>query len=151
MRRLKTQIPMHSNSIGCPKIFLCLLQFCTGYRIWHASRVSKRKTLIYTQLKISRYNQHFLTIFLPILVKMTSDLFTVVWPQRCYAETGWRDTFGLPIGQTESSPLSQPPRLIMLSFHRSNSVCRYLSQKAHWAQIFYFCIYLPFDLFNRSG
>ena len=30
---LKTQIPMHSNSLGCPKIFPLSASFCTGYRL----------------------------------------------------------------------------------------------------------------------
>ena len=29
---------------AAPKYFPCLLQFCTGYRIWHASWAWKRKT-----------------------------------------------------------------------------------------------------------
>ena len=52
------------------------------YRIWHASRAWKRKTLIFTQLKISRYNQHFFAVLDDFFYKLASDLFTVVWPQR---------------------------------------------------------------------
>ena len=78
---------MHTNSIGCPKIFSpCLLQYCTGYRIWHASRAWKRKTS-----EKRAKNVHFHTTkniqiqstlwgyFWTNSYKMTSDLFTVVW------------------------------------------------------------------------
>ena len=36
--------PCIQTASAVPKYFSCLLQFCTGYRIWHASRVWKRKT-----------------------------------------------------------------------------------------------------------
>ena len=58
---------MHSNSLGCPKILP--LSAPVLYWLSHLTCISslkaknERKTLIYTQLKISRYNQHFLTIF----------------------------------------------------------------------------------------
>ena len=41
---LKTQIPMHSNSLGCFKIFALSSPVLYWFRIWHASRVWKRKT-----------------------------------------------------------------------------------------------------------
>ena len=74
---------MHSNSIGCPEIFLPLFQFFIGYRIWLASRAWKRKTSIFTQLKVSRYKQHFCCCccyFWTNSYNMTPDLFTVAWP-----------------------------------------------------------------------
>ena len=77
----KRRYPCTQAASAVPKYFPCLLQFCTGYRIWHASIVWKRKTLIYTQLKISGYNQHFFAVFRRILIKwpptylLLSDLF----------------------------------------------------------------------------
>ena len=68
---LKMQIPMHSNSTGCPKIVS--LSAPVLYWLSHLTCISslkakkERKTLIYTQLKISRYNQHFFAIFKQIL------------------------------------------------------------------------------------
>ena len=65
----KTQIPMHSNSLGCPKIFplsapvLYWLSHLTCILNLKAKETNKKKTLICTQLKISRYNQHFFVIF----------------------------------------------------------------------------------------
>ena len=63
---LKTHIPLHSKSIGCPKIFpLSAPVLCTGYEFnmhLESESENERKTLIYTQLKISRYNQHFFAI-----------------------------------------------------------------------------------------
>ena len=70
---LKTHINMHSNSLGCPKIFL--LSAPVLYWLPHLTCISslkaknERKTLIYTQLKISRYTQHFFAIFRRILIK----------------------------------------------------------------------------------
>ena len=63
----KRRYPCTQTASAVPKYFPCLLQFCTVYRIWHASRVWKRKkksfpSLISTQLKISRYNQRFLCV-----------------------------------------------------------------------------------------
>ena len=40
----KRRYPCTQTASVVPKYFPCLLQFCTGYRIWHASRVRKRKT-----------------------------------------------------------------------------------------------------------
>ena len=40
----KRRYPWTQTASAVPKYFPCLLQFCTGYRIWHASRVWKRKT-----------------------------------------------------------------------------------------------------------
>ena len=40
----KPRYPCTETASAVPKYFPCLLQFCTGYRIWHASRVWKRKT-----------------------------------------------------------------------------------------------------------
>ena len=47
----KRRYPCTQTASVVPKYFPCLLRFCTGYRICRASRVRKRKTLIYTQLK----------------------------------------------------------------------------------------------------
>ena len=49
----KRRYPCTQTAPAVPKYFSRLLQFCTGYRIWHASRAWKRKTLIFTQLKRS--------------------------------------------------------------------------------------------------
>ena len=63
----KRRYPCTQTASAVPKCFPRLLQFCTGYRIWQTSRVWKRKTsqkrLIFTNLKISRYNRHFFTFF----------------------------------------------------------------------------------------
>ena len=40
----KHKYPCPQTASTVPKYFPCLLQFCTGYRIWHASRVWKRNT-----------------------------------------------------------------------------------------------------------
>ena len=40
----KRRYPCSQTASAVPKYFPCLLQFCTGYRIWHASRVWRRKT-----------------------------------------------------------------------------------------------------------
>ena len=78
MRRLKRQIPMHTNSIGCPKKLP--LSAPVLYWLSHLARISsvkaknERKTFIFTQLKISRCNQHFFTIFRRILRN---------WPRTC--------------------------------------------------------------------
>ena len=76
----KRRYPCTQTASVVQKYFPCQLQFCTGCRIWHASRAWKRKTFIFTQLKISRYNPHFFAIFRRIPYKMISELFTVVWP-----------------------------------------------------------------------
>ena len=76
---------MHSNSIGCPQIFP--LSAPVLYWLSHLTCISslraknERKTLIFTQLKISRYNQHVFAIFRRILHNMTSDLLTAVCPE----------------------------------------------------------------------
>ena len=79
----KRRYPCTQTASANPKYFPCRLQFCTGYRIWHCISSMKakneRKTFIFTQLKISRYNPHF-AIFRTNSYKLTSDLFTVVWP-----------------------------------------------------------------------
>ena len=68
MRRAQTQIPMYSNSIGCPKIFPPSAPVL--YWLSHLTCISslkaknERKTLIFTQLEISRYKQHFFSLFL---------------------------------------------------------------------------------------
>ena len=36
----KRRYPCTHTASAVPKYFPCLLQFCTGYRIWHASRIS---------------------------------------------------------------------------------------------------------------
>ena len=74
--------PCTQTASAVPKYFPCVLQFCTGYRIWHAPRAWNRKTVIFTPLQLSRYTQHFFAIFRRISFKMTSDLFTVVWAQQ---------------------------------------------------------------------
>ena len=72
MRRAQTQIPMHTNSFGCPKIFS--LSAPVLYWLSHLTCISslraknERKTFIFTQLKISRYNPHFFAIFRQILI-----------------------------------------------------------------------------------
>ena len=40
----KGRYPCTQTASAVPKYFLCLLRFCTDFRIWHASRVWKRKT-----------------------------------------------------------------------------------------------------------
>ena len=40
----KRRYPCTQTASAVPKYFPCLLQIRTGYRIWHASRVWKRKT-----------------------------------------------------------------------------------------------------------
>ena len=58
---------MHTNSIGCPKIFS--LSAPVLYWLLHLTCISstktknERKTFIFTQIKISRYNPHFFAIF----------------------------------------------------------------------------------------
>ena len=81
MRRAqKRRYPCTQTASAVPKYFPCLLQFL--YWLSHLTCISnlkaenERKT--FTQLKISRYNQHFFAIFRPIFYKLTSDLFTVV-------------------------------------------------------------------------
>ena len=114
---LKTQIPMHSNSIGCPKIFPLsapVLYLSHLTRISSLSAKNERKTLIYKQLKISRYNQHFFAIFRPNLLNwpLTSDLFNAVWPHwrvnvsacPCRKCSRW-----LPTGKTSRSSLLNRP------------------------------------------
>ena len=69
---LKTLIPMHSNSLGCPKMFclsapvLCKLSYLTC--ILSLKAKNERETFIFTQLKISRCNRHFFAIFRRILI-----------------------------------------------------------------------------------
>ena len=40
----KRRYPCTQTASAVPKYFPCRLQFCTGYRIWHASRAWTRKT-----------------------------------------------------------------------------------------------------------
>ena len=40
----KHRYPCTQTASAVPKYFPCLLQFCTDYRIWYASRAWKRKT-----------------------------------------------------------------------------------------------------------
>ena len=62
---------MHSNSLGCPRIFS--LSAPVLYWLSHLTCISslkaknERKTLIFTQLKTSRYNQQLFPIFKRIL------------------------------------------------------------------------------------
>ena len=44
MRRAQNADTHAQTASAVPKYFPCLLKFCTGYRIWHASRAWKRKT-----------------------------------------------------------------------------------------------------------
>ena len=71
----KRRYPCTQTASAVPKYFPCLVQFCTGYRIWRDSWAWKRKTsgktLIFTQLKICRYKQHFFAIF---------RQFRITWP-----------------------------------------------------------------------
>ena len=76
---------MHSNSSGCPKI--CPPPVSVLYWLSHLTSISSlkakngRKTLIFTQLKISNTSNIF-SLHLTNSCKVTSDLFTVVWPLR---------------------------------------------------------------------
>ena len=67
----KRRYPCTQTAKAVPKYFPCLLQFCTGYRnltcISSLKAKNERKTLIYSQLKISRYNRYFFAIFRRIL------------------------------------------------------------------------------------
>ena len=45
-----------------------VFRFCTSYRVWPATRAWKRNTLLFTQLKIFRYEQHFFSLFLDKLL-----------------------------------------------------------------------------------
>ena len=91
---LKTQIPMPTNSIGCPKIVS--LSAPVLYWLSHLTCISsmkaknERKTFIFTKLKISRYNPYFFAIFRRILMNWPptyllysdlyfSDSFCYVW------------------------------------------------------------------------
>ena len=83
-----TQIPMHSHSIGCPKIFppsaplLYWLSHLTRILNLKAKKKKKNgwKTFILTQNKV-RNKQHFFAIFRQILIMWNlSYLVTVVWP-----------------------------------------------------------------------
>ena len=81
----KSRYPCTHTASAVPKLLPCLLQFCTGYRIWHASRVWKRKTSEkswFTQLKNIQIQPTRFRYFWTDSYKMTSDLFTVVWPVR---------------------------------------------------------------------
>ena len=61
-----------TQSTGCPKIF-CLSAPVLSW-LSHLTCISslkaknERKTFIFTQLKLSRYDPHFLAIFRPILI-----------------------------------------------------------------------------------
>ena len=80
----KRRYPCTQTASAVPKYVPSLLQFCTGYRIWHASWARKRKTSEKCSFshnkKYPDTNQHFFVIFRRILKKLTSDLFIVVWP-----------------------------------------------------------------------
>ena len=74
IRRAKNaDTPMHSNSLGCPKI--CPPSAPVLYWLSHLTCISilnaknERKTLIYTHLTISRYIPHFFAIFRRFLIK----------------------------------------------------------------------------------
>ena len=102
---------MHTNSIGCPKIFS--LSASVLYWLSHLTCISslkaknEQKMLIYTQLKISRYNKNFFAIFRRILINwpptylLQSDLFTHfhIFPWQQYAVFRHLSNFQLQNGQ----------------------------------------------------
>ena len=105
---------MHSNSIGCtevyytsvigcPKIFplSALVMYWLSYmtRISSLKAKNERKTLIFTQLKISRYNQHFFAIFRRILLKWTP---TYLLPDAGLGDKTLGSTTGHPLSQSSS-------------------------------------------------
>ena len=89
------QIQIHSNSIGCPKTASPSVPVL--YWLSHLTCISslkaknERKTWIFTQLKISRYKQHFFAILRRILINwpptylLQSD-HTFDWG-KCWEET----------------------------------------------------------------
>ena len=80
---LKRSYPCTQTASAVPKHFPCLLQFCTGYRLWHASGVWKRKTSVNVDLHTAIHIQIQPTSFRYFQTnsyQLTSDLFTVVWP-----------------------------------------------------------------------
>ena len=64
-------VPMHSNSISCPKIFSLtapVLYWLSNLTCISSLKAkNERKTFIFTQLKISIYNPQFFAIFRRIL------------------------------------------------------------------------------------
>ena len=77
---------MHSNSIRCPKILPSSAPVL--YWLSHLTCISSmktkngRKTLIFAQLNMSRYKQHFFAIIRRILMTWPlTYLLYVVWPQ----------------------------------------------------------------------
>ena len=78
----KRRYPCTQTASAVPKYFPCLLQFRTGYHIWHASRVSKQKKRaknvhFHTTKNIQIQSTHF-RYFYTNFSKLTSDL--LVWP-----------------------------------------------------------------------
>ena len=79
----KRGYPCTQTASAVPKYFPRLLQFCTGYRIWHASLAWKRKTgekrWFSHSLKCPNTSNPF-RYYYTNCYNMTSDLFTVFWP-----------------------------------------------------------------------
>ena len=88
----KRRYPCTQTASAVPKYFSCQLQFCTGYRIWHSPRAWKRKTLIFTQLKISRYNQRFFATFRRILSHDLWPIYCVLLLGYCHFRASWYRT-----------------------------------------------------------
>ena len=68
----KRRYPCTQTALAIPKYFACRLQFCPGYRIWHASRISKRKTSEYcwfTHIKKYRDTNDTFSLFLDEFLK----------------------------------------------------------------------------------
>ena len=69
----KRRYPCTQTASAVPEYFPCLLQFFF-YLLSHLTSISslkaknERKTFIFTQLKISRYNQHFFAIFRRVVI-----------------------------------------------------------------------------------
>ena len=109
MRRAQNAIPMYSNSKGCPKMFP--LSAPVLYWFSHLTCISslkaKKGDFFFTQLKISRYNQHFFAVFrrifinLPPTYLLQSDLFThfYIFSWQHYAVFWHLSNFQLQIGQ----------------------------------------------------
>ena len=85
----KRRYPCTQTASAVQKYFPRLLQFCTSYRIWHASRAWKWTTarnLDFHTAKNIQLQANSFSLFLDEPYKLTSDLFTVVWP----ASLSWR-------------------------------------------------------------
>ena len=113
----KRRYPCTQIASAAPKYFPCLLQFCTGYRIWHASRAWKRKTSEKCSFSHNwKYSDtiHTFSLFLDKfltswpLTYLLSDLFTssniFSWQQ--YAVFWHFSNFQLQNGQFCGCPIS---------------------------------------------